>query len=99
MENGNKEISFDNEENNENENKINNKDNDNLVIDKKNDATEKDENRINFIKNGDHNLAPESKDNLKEEISEEELTKLSDIIFNQKIFNEKKNKDKFIKRL
>jgi len=92
MENGNKEIRFDNEENNENENKINIKDNDNLVIDKKNDDAEKDENKINFIKNDDHNIAPENKENLKEEISEEELAQLSDIIFNQKIFNEKKTK-------
>ena len=91
MENENKEMSFDSEENNENENKIN------LVIDKKNDTTEKDENKINSIKNNDYNIGPENKDNLKEEISEEELAELSDIIFNQKIFNAKKTKINLLK--
>ena len=95
MKNDNKEISFDNEENNENnENNINIKDNDNLIIDKKNYVTENDGNTINIIKNDDHHKIPENKDNLKKEmeISEEELEELSDIIFNQTIFNKKKQK-------
>ena len=89
MKNDNKEISFDNEENNEN-----NENNINLIIDKKNYVTENDGNTINIIKNDDHHIIPENKDNLKKEmeISEEELEELSDIIFNQTIFNKKKTK-------
>ena len=74
MKNDNKEISFDNEKNNEN--KINIKDNENLVIDEKNYVDEKDKNKVNIIKNEEFNITTERKENLEKEmeINEEELT-------------------------
>ena len=92
MKNDNKEISFDNEKNNEN--KINIKYYENLVIDEKNYVDEKDKNKVNIIKNEEFNITTERKENLEKEmeINEEELTELSDIIFFQKIFNRKKTK-------
>jgi len=82
IENQNNDIKTDNKIN-ENINNIINEDNEN-VTDIKND-----ENKINIIKNDDNIITYESTNM---EVCEEEIIKLFDIIFLQKVFNAKKTK-------
>ena len=89
IENQNNDIKTENEKN---ENNIEN--NDHLAINIKNDVVENDENKISTIKDDTHIIIHENNEDLKKEIeiSEEELTELSNIIFKQTIFNKKKTK-------